>query len=70
MARYPNGQGLEYFWQGLYVNTATLSHIGLTTALAAEALILSMRGKPVMQYLTDGSALVTALIENSFRAGA
>lgn len=30
------------------------------TALVAEAIMLRMRGKPVMLFLTDGSALVTA----------
>jgi electron transport complex protein RnfD len=48
-----------YVW---FFGAAILVQIALTsvTALAAEVLILSMRGKPVMQYLTDGSALVTA----------
>lgn len=37
------------------------------TALAAEALVLSLRGKPLALFLTDGSALVTAwLIALSF----
>ena len=30
------------------------------TALAAEALVLYLRGKPLAIFLTDGSALVTA----------
>ena len=48
-----------YVW---FFGATILVQIALTsvTALAAEALILSLRGKPVMQFLTDGSALVTA----------
>lgn len=48
-----------YVW---FFGAAILVQIALTsvTALAAEALILSLRGKPVMLFLTDGSALVTA----------
>jgi electron transport complex protein RnfD len=48
-----------YVW---FFGAAVLVQIALTsiTALTAEALILSLRGKPVMQFLTDGSALVTA----------
>ena len=48
-----------YVW---FFGAAILVQIALTsvTALAAEALILSLRGKPVKQFLTDGSALVTA----------
>lgn len=48
-----------YVW---FFGPAILLQIALTsvTALTAEALILSLRGKPVMRFLTDGSALVTA----------
>ncbi|MDP1733545.1 MAG: RnfABCDGE type electron transport complex subunit D [Sulfuritalea sp.] len=48
-----------YVW---FFGAAILLQIALAsvTALAAEALILSLRGKPVRQFLTDGSALVTA----------
>ncbi len=48
-----------YVW---FFGAAILVQIALTSvaALAAEALILSLRGKALKQYLTDGSALVTA----------
>ena len=48
-----------YVW---FFGPAILVQIALTsvTALAAEALVLSLRRKPVLQFLTDGSALVTA----------
>ncbi|MCE9569752.1 MAG: RnfABCDGE type electron transport complex subunit D [Rhodocyclales bacterium] len=48
-----------YVW---FFGAAILLQIALTsiTALAAEALILGLRGKPLKQFLTDGSALVTA----------
>jgi len=48
-----------YAW---FFGAAILVQIALAsvTALAAEALILSLRGKPVRQFLSDGSALVTA----------
>ncbi len=52
-----------------FFGVAILLQIALasTAALAAEALILSLRGKPVMLFLSDGSALVTAwLIALSF----
>ena len=48
-----------YVW---FFGSAILLQIALTsvTALSAEALILSMRRKPLKIFLTDGSALVTA----------
>ncbi len=48
-----------YVW---FFGAAILVQIALAscTALAAEALMLRLRGKPVMLHLTDGSALVTA----------
>ncbi|MCX7150438.1 MAG: RnfABCDGE type electron transport complex subunit D [Rhodocyclales bacterium] len=55
-----------YVW---FFGAAILLQIALTSiaALAAEALILALRGKPIMLFLTDGSALVTAwLIALSF----
>jgi electron transport complex protein RnfD len=55
-----------YVW---FFGAAIVVQIVLTsiTALAAEALILHLRGKPLALFLTDGSALVTAwLIALSF----
>jgi electron transport complex protein RnfD len=48
-----------YVW---FFGTAILVQIALAsaTALVAEAAMLAIRGKPIGQYLTDGSALVTA----------
>jgi electron transport complex protein RnfD len=48
-----------YVW---FFGAAILVQLALAsvTALLAEALILRLRGKPVMLFLTDGSALVTA----------
>jgi len=48
-----------YVW---FFGAAILVQIALAsvTALAAEALMLRLRGKPVMLFLGDGSALVTA----------
>ncbi|MDR2000153.1 MAG: RnfABCDGE type electron transport complex subunit D, partial [Zoogloeaceae bacterium] len=48
-----------YVW---FFGAAILIQIALAsaTALAAEAVMLAIRGKPLRQYLTDGSALVTA----------
>lgn len=48
-----------YVW---FFGAAILVQLALAsvTALLAEALMLHMRGKPVMLFLTDGSALVTA----------
>jgi electron transport complex protein RnfD len=48
-----------YVW---FFGAAILAQIALASlsALAAEALILTLRGKPRMLFLTDGSALVTA----------
>ncbi len=48
-----------YVW---FFGAAILVQIALASvvALVAEALVLQLRGKPVMNFLTDGSALVTA----------
>lgn len=48
-----------YVW---FFGSAILVQIALASAaaLAAEAAMLAIRGKPIGQYLTDGSALVTA----------
>ena len=48
-----------YVW---FFGAAILVQIALASiaALAAEALMLALRGKPQMLFLTDGSALVTA----------
>jgi electron transport complex protein RnfD len=48
-----------YVW---FFGAAVLVQIALAsvTALAAEAAILKLRGKPIMVFLGDGSALVTA----------
>jgi electron transport complex protein RnfD len=50
---------VAYVW---FFGAAILVQLALAsvTALVAEALILKARGKPVMLFLTDGSALVTA----------
>lgn len=45
-----------FFGMAILVQIALAS----ATALAAEALVLKLRGKPVMLFLGDGSALVTA----------
>lgn len=47
-----------FFGPGLLVQLA----LGIATALAAEALALRLRRKPLAQYLTDGSAIVTAIL--------
>lgn len=55
-----------YTW---FFGAAILLQLALAsiTALAAEALMLGLRGKPLMLFLSDGSALVTAwLIALSF----
>ena len=55
-----------YVW---FFGAAILVQVALAsiTALAAEALMLGLRGKPLMLFLGDGSALVTAwLIALSF----
>ena len=36
--------------------------LGIATALAAEALALRLRGRPLRPFLTDGSAMVTAVL--------
>lgn len=50
---------VAYVW---FFSAAILVQLALAsvTALAAEALMLRLRDKPVMLFLTDGSALVTA----------
>jgi len=47
---------VHFFGPAILVQIAIAS----VTALAAEALILKLRDKPVMMFLSDGSALVTA----------
>ena len=47
-----------FFGIGLLVQIA----IAVMTALAAEALALRLRGKPLRPFLTDGSALITAVL--------
>ena len=48
-----------YVW---FFGAAVLVQIAIAsiTALAAEAAVLRLRGRPVWMFLTDGSALVTA----------
>jgi electron transport complex protein RnfD len=50
-----------YIW---FFGWSLLIHIGIAviTALAAEALILAWRQRPLKPFLTDGSAIVTALL--------
>ena len=58
-----------YVW---FFGAAVLVQIVLAsiTALAAEAVMLKLRGKPLMMFLGDGSALVTAwLIALTFPPG-
>ncbi|MDR2241043.1 MAG: RnfABCDGE type electron transport complex subunit D [Zoogloeaceae bacterium] len=52
---------LTYVW---FFGAAVLVQIALAavTALAGEALMLGLRGKPIGVFLTDGSALVTACL--------
>jgi electron transport complex protein RnfD len=47
-----------FFGPGLLVQSA----LAVATALAAEALALRLRGKPLAFYLGDGTAIVTALL--------
>ena len=47
---------IHFFGWAIVIQIAIAS----VTALVAEAVMLSIRGKPVSQFLTDGSALVTA----------
>jgi electron transport complex protein RnfD len=47
-----------FFGPGLLVQIA----LGTLTALAAEALALRLRGRPLAPFLTDGSALITAVL--------
>lgn len=49
---------LLFFGPGLAVQIV----LGAASALAAEALALKLRGMPLKQYLTDGSALLTAVL--------
>lgn len=47
-----------FFGPGLLIQIA----LGLLTAVAAEAVALRLRGKPVARFLGDGSAAVTAVL--------
>jgi Na+-translocating ferredoxin:NAD+ oxidoreductase subunit D len=47
-----------FFGPGLLIQ----SMLGIATALAAEALALHLRGRPLAPFLTDGSAMVTAVL--------
>lgn len=47
-----------FFGPGLLVQIT----LGVATALAAEALALRLRRKPIRQYLFDGSAILTAML--------
>ena len=47
-----------FFGPGLLIQIT----LGVITALAAEALALHLRKRPLKQYLTDGSAIVTAVL--------
>ncbi len=46
------------FGWGIIINIL----LAIITALAAEALMLKLRGRPLAMFLTDGSAIVTALL--------
>ncbi|UCE89932.1 MAG: electron transport complex subunit RsxD [Pseudomonadota bacterium] len=47
-----------FFGAGVVVNLV----IAVLTALAAETLMLRMRGRPLLPFLSDGSAVVTAML--------
>lgn len=47
-----------FFGPGLIVQLA----LAIATALAAEAIALRLRGKPVHQFVFDGSAIITAML--------
>ncbi len=47
-----------YFGPGVLINIV----LAVTVALAAEALMLKLRHRPVKPFLSDGSAIVTALL--------
>jgi electron transport complex protein RnfD len=47
-----------FFGPGLIIQIM----LGIATALAAEGLALRLRGRPLAPFLTDGSALVTAVL--------
>ncbi len=47
-----------FFGPGLLIQSA----LAISTALVAEAIALRLRNKPVRQYLTDGTAVITALL--------
>jgi len=47
-----------FFGWGLVINIL----LAIATALAAEALMLRLRKRPILPFLTDGSALVTGLL--------
>ena len=47
-----------YFGTGVLINIV----LAIVVALASEALMLNLRQRPIKPYLSDGSALVTALL--------
>ena len=47
-----------YFGPGMLINIV----LAVTVALAAEALMLTLRQRPAKPFLSDGSAIVTALL--------
>lgn len=49
---------LAFFGVGLAIQLA----LGIATALLAEAIALRLRGQPVRRFLSDGSALITAVL--------
>lgn len=57
VALLPGIAAYVYFFGGAVLVQIVLASIA---ALAGEALVLTLRGKPVKLFLTDGSALVTA----------
>ena len=57
IALLPGIAAYVWFFGSAILIQLTLASI---TALAAEALMLSLRGKPVAMFVTDGSAVVTA----------
>jgi Na+-translocating ferredoxin:NAD+ oxidoreductase subunit D len=49
---------IAFFGAGLVIQLV----LGIATALLAEAIALRLRHKPVRPFLTDGSALITAVL--------
>jgi electron transport complex protein RnfD len=47
-----------FFGPGLLIQIA----LGVATALAAESLALRLRGRPIKPFITDGSAIITAIL--------